>query len=348
MNSPEFALPVQYVRQIADQVSRMGAPMPASFARHKWTEIDVNDLSYTLSFNDFQQMVLDAMEATGEPAFGLLVGERMLFSSHGILGYAAMNSGTLRQAIALMTDYFQIRTRLVNARQTVVGDEIRFMLEESFALGAVERPVLEAIVLTIKNLFDYITTGASQIKYVSFPFPAPDYKDLVQDVFRCEVRYAAPWTGFAFPQSLVDAPLAMANPTTLRETILICQKELEKIAQQQSWQMKLRRVLLEQQSGFPSLNVAARLFNLTPRTLHRRLTDEGTTYSAVVDEVRHQLAIEHLKTDKLSFQEIAYALGYTDLSNFRRAFKRWESMSPSAYQASRKQAGQGGPAHTDA
>ena len=310
----------------------MGAAMPASFTRHKWNEIAVDDTAHQLSAEDFQQLVLDAMEATGEPAFGLLVGERLLVNSHGILGYAAMNSGTLGQAIRLLEDYMQIRTRLVSTRHEAVDGEVRFIFDEAIPLGAVRRPVLEAIVLTIKNLFDYIIAGASQISYVSFAFAAPDYADLGAELFRCEVRYAQRWTGFSFPRSTVDAPLAMANPTTLRETLLICQKELEKIDRQQSWRMKLRRVLLESQAGFPSLNVAARLFNLTPRTLHRRLIEEATSYSEVLDEVRHMLAVEHLKAGKLSFQEIAYALGYTDLSNFRRAFKRWESVPPSEYQ----------------
>ena len=52
----------------------------------------------------------------------------------------------------------------------------------------------------------------------------------------------------------------------------------------------------------------------------------------MLDEVRHTLAIEHLKGGKLSLQEIAYALDYTDLSNFRRAFTRWESVTPLEYQ----------------
>lgn len=332
MPSPEFALPVQYIRQIAEQVRRMDVALPASFTRHKWHEIAADDTAHTLSFADFQQLIQDAMAATGEPAFGLLVGERLLVNSHGILGYAAMNSATIGQTMDLLQNYMQIRTQLVSARREAAGDEVRFMFEEGIALGAVRRPVLEAVVLTIKNLFDYITCGASQIRYVSFAFPAPGYEDLARDVFQCEVRYSARWTGFAFAGNVVDAPLAMANPTTLRETMQICQRELEKIAHQQTWRMKVRRILLEERNGFPSLNVAARMFNLTPRTLHRRLLEEGSSYSEVVDEVRHMLALEHLKTGMLSLQEIGYALGYTDQSNFRRAFKRWEGMAPSEFQ----------------
>lgn len=332
MTSPEFALPVQYIRQIAEQVGRMDVPLPPSFTRHKWHEIGADDTAHTLSFADFQLLIQDAMEATGEQAFGLLVGERLMVNSHGILGYAAMNSATIAQTMELLQNYIQIRTQLVSIRQETAGDEVRFIFDEGIPLGDVKRPVLEAVVLTIKNLFDYITTGTSQVRYVSFPFAAPGYAELATELFRCQVRYGARWTGFAFAREAVDAPLAMANPTTLRETMLICQRELERIAHQQTWRMKVRRVLLEERNGFPSLNVVARMFNLTPRTLHRRLLEEGSSYSDVVDEVRRMLALEHLKAGILSLQEIAYALGYTDQSNFRRAFKRWESVAPSEYQ----------------
>jgi AraC-like DNA-binding protein len=67
--------------------------------------------------------------------------------------------------------------------------------------------------------------------------------------------------------------------------------------------------------------------------LHRRLLDEGTSYRQLLEEVRHTLAIEHLKAGRFSFEEIAFVLGYTDLANFRRAFRRWEKQSPSEYLA---------------
>ena len=85
-------------------------------------------------------------------------------------------------------------------------------------------------------------------------------------------------------------------------------------------------------SAFRSLNVTARLFHLTPRTLHRRLLDEGSSFKEILEQVRH-LAVEYLKAGHLSSEEIAYSLGYTDMANFRRAFKRWEAMPPSRYRA---------------
>ncbi|TNF00789.1 MAG: AraC family transcriptional regulator, partial [Gammaproteobacteria bacterium] len=92
------------------------------------------------------------------------------------------------------------------------------------------------------------------------------------------------------------------------------------------------RLLLQTQHGFPTLDMTARRFYLTPRTLHRRLIEEGTSYRELLEGVRHQLAVRYLETGRMTIQEISFALGYSDIANFRKAFKRWESIPPSQYQ----------------
>ncbi|WP_247039850.1 helix-turn-helix transcriptional regulator [Burkholderia cepacia] len=92
-----------------------------------------------------------------------------------------------------------------------------------------------------------------------------------------------------------------------------------------------RRLMLERVGAFPSQQSTAQLLNMTPRTLLRRLADDGTSYREILENVRHALAVESVKSGKLSLQEIAFLLGYDSLGNFRRAFIRWEGMSPSEF-----------------
>ena len=80
----------------------------------------------------------------------------------------------------------------------------------------------------------------------------------------------------------------------------------------------------------------ARLFHLTPRTLHRRLVDKGTSFKDILEELRHMLAVQYLLNSKLSIQEIGFNLGYSDQANFRRAFKRWKNIAPSDYMKQRR------------
>ncbi|MBT9610378.1 MAG: AraC family transcriptional regulator [Aquabacterium sp.] len=329
MIQTDFSLPVQYTRQIADQVSRMGAALPPSFQRYLGEP--GKDVVEKIPFAVFQDLVRTSMQLTAEPAMGLLVGERLLVHSHGLLGYAALSSASLRQLIELFERYLQVRTNLLVTRHQIVGQDIRFHLEEAYPLDDIRQPVMEAVVLTIKNLVDYVTMGTCPVTRVCFALPEPDYIDLARDLFRTEVHYGANWTGLTIPVSALDQPLKMADPAAFADAMSICQRELDKITRPQSLAARVRRLLLEKQGSFPSLNVAARLFHMTPRTLHRRLTEEGTSYRGIVEGVRHMLAVEHLKSGHLSIQQITYMLDYTDISNFRRAFKRWEGVAPSEY-----------------
>lgn len=326
----DFTLPMHYVRQIADQVRSLGGDVAAWLGRSQLTEADLQDTARGLPFLVVYQLVHDALELTGEPALGLLVGERLVVNTHGMLGYAAMNSGTLRQALDLFERYIGLRTSLVSVSHRVEGSVVQVQFNEPLPLGDIRRTVLEAIMLTVKNVLDAITMGSRHVMWVAFPFPAPGYTDLAQDLFHADVRYGQNWAGFTIPASVLDQPLSMADPATFAQAAAICQRELDKLQQNTSLSAQVRRIMLEKQNGFPSLNVTARLFHMTPRTLHRRLQDEGTSYKDILENVRHMLALEYLKAGH-PIGEVAYTLGYTDLANFRRAFKRWEGMAPSAY-----------------
>lgn len=329
----DFILPVQYLRQIAEQLRIGGVEPEGWLARHGLSPSQLHDAHFQLDFNLFRQLIEDALVVSREPALGLLLGERLVINTHGVLGFAAQQSESLRQAIQLVQRYLAVRTTLFELEhgQDEASQMACIRLRANFDLGDSERTVLEAVMLSIRNIFDAITLGCARPKWVSFPFPEPAYAHLATELFGCEVAYGQPWAGFTLDPEQLDQPLKMADPSAFQEAEKICQRELEKLGAKVSTSAGVRRVMLEKQHGFPSLNVTARLFNLTPRTLHRRLLAEGTSFKEILEEVRHTLAVEHLKTTHLTMEEIAYTLGYTDLANFRRAFKRWEGIPPSIY-----------------
>jgi AraC-like DNA-binding protein len=171
------------------------------------------------------------------------------------------------------------------------------------------------------------------VRAIAFPFAAPDYAPLAREIFGCQVHYDQSWAGFSVARAALELPIKLADQAAFQEAAEICQRELERLAANETLAARVRRLLLEKQHGFPTLNVTARMLHMTPRTLHRRLVAEGSSYREQLEAVRHTLALEHVKSGRFSMDEIAYRLGYTDLANFRRAFKRWESMPPSAYRA---------------
>lgn len=342
-SSRDRTMAAYYVRHIADEIRGMGVDVKRWLELSRLTEKQLADPALVIPHATFHQLFLDAVAMAREPALGLFVGERLVGSTHGIVGYASLNSGTLRAAVELLERYMPLRMPLVAVSHQSSRSEVRVRVTEVYPLGELQRTLLEAVVLAIKNLLDSSSMGVCQVQYVTFPFAAPKYANLARQFFKCDVRYGNSCAGFVLPAKVMNIPLRLADPAAFKEAARICQRELDKLTANETVAARVRRLLLEKQTGFPSLQVTARHFHVTPRTLHRRLQEEGTSFRDLLEEVRQTLAVEHLRAGRFTIAEIAYTLGYSDTTNFRRAFKRWESISPAAYRARQRNL----PAATD-
>lgn len=335
----DFTVPVEYVRPIAEQLRASDVDVDTWRQRNGVSAAELAEPFGVLPYPTFRLLVLDALASAREPALGLFVGRRLVASTHGIVGAAAVSSSTVRQALDVVERFSRLRSSLMTVSHEIGAHEGRVIFTEVLPLGDIQRSLFEAIVLSVKNVLDEITMGACQVYEVAFPFEEPEYAALARDIFGCQVHYGQDWAGFCAPAAVLDVPLKLADRAAFEEAERICQRELERIAAHETMSARVRRLLLEHQGRFPSLQVISRMLHMTPRTLHRRLLEEGTSFREQLESVRHTLATEHLRSGRFSMEEIAYRLGYTDLANFRRAFKRWEGVAPSAYRA---KVGEGG------
>lgn len=328
-----LSVPIEYVRAIGDQLRSMGVDVNDWLQRSGLSASDLDDHDRRFAYPVLRRLALNAISVAREPALGLFVGQRLVASTHGMVGAAAVNSSNVRQALDIVERFARLRTSLIEISHEIDGRDSRVIFTEGLPLGDIQRPLLEAVVLSIRNVLDEITMGECKVEAVVFPFPAPEYAALASDIFRCKVRYGQSWAGFVTAAESLEIAINFADTSAFDEAALICQRELDRLAENVTFAARVQRLLFDKQNGFPSLQVAARMFHMTPRTLHRRLVDEGTSYRELVESVRHTLAVEHLKSGRFSLDEIAYRLGYTDIANFRRAFKRWEKMPPSEFLA---------------
>lgn len=324
-------VPAAYVQALAELIRSLGADTSDWLAMSGLTMARLEQPDASVSLPLFAQLAFDAVGITREPALGLLLGDRLHAGSHGIVGFAVSSAGTPRQAMELLARFVRLRLPLLSVSQQSVDGEVEVQFHEALPLGPMRGPVLEATLLTITRVLDSLSLGSCPIIRVAFPFPAPDHAPLTRTMFGCEVTFDAPVAAMRLPEQHLDLPLRRADPAAFREAAAICQRELDRIGIGERLADRVQRLLAERQNGFPSLAVVARLLQLTPRTLHRRLVAEGSSFQTLLDEVRHRRACEHLRAGGLSIEELAYALGYADPANFRRAFKRWEGVAPSLY-----------------
>ncbi len=332
MNQPmEWALSINYLRQVADQLTEMGIDVAPWLAAHELSLADLEQADTSVPWDVVRALFLEAEAITGEPALGLMVGERLRINNHGMVGYAAMNSGSVRQVVELLERFIPLRINLVMVSHQVDGNYLNLQIRELLPLGEVGPFLLGAVVVAVKNVLDFITLGTCQVAQANFTFTETFDRELVRSLFRCPVRYNQGWTGLSLPLEVVDQPLRTADPAAFEHAEKLCERELQNLVSDASVSARVRRLMLAKQVNFPSLTVTARILHMTPRTLHRRLLDEGTSFQEILDEVRYSLAMEYLKSQDMTIQELAYTLGYGDTANFRRAFKRWTGVAPSFF-----------------
>lgn len=331
MDKSSITLPIYYISQIQDQLEEAGHDASDWLAKYKLTEDRVRDLSEFVNLDMFEGLILDAMAISSDPALGLKVGRRLGVTTHGMLGYALMATSSLREALDIFDRFLNTRTPLLEVQTHNEGDELILELIERFPLGDIRIPFTEAVMLTLNNVLAQITLGQAPITKVGFPYPAPEYAALYKEMFRCEVEFGCERARSHFMQTSLDLPLQMADKKSLQQAEALCEQELKKLQIVDTMEFKIRKYLLSHQGEFPSLNEIAGQFHMSARTLHRHLQHEQTSYKKILEDVRRTLSIEYLKNTNLSIAEISYALGYTDIANFRRAFKRWEGVAPSEY-----------------
>ncbi|TNF68650.1 MAG: AraC family transcriptional regulator [Gammaproteobacteria bacterium] len=331
MFQSNISLPSYCIRQIITIISEHHKHLNTWINKKFMNEKHLNDPVISLAWSDFYQLLKQAKKLLNNPSIGLMVGDRLLTNTHGILGFAMMNSASLRQSINLLENFLPLRTNLISIKQQSQGGYLLIQINENHPLDDVKEIIIEAVALALKRLIDYITMTSNNSIYVAFSFAENSQAQLASDLFQCDIIYNQPFNGIALPLSILDKPLPMADTETYIYAVNICQKELETINKKPLISQQIYQLLLESKHYAQPLESIAQKFHLSPRTMHRRLLKEGTTYREILETVKHTLAISYLRNKQMAIQEIAFNLGYHDVANFRRAFKRWEGVPPSKY-----------------
>jgi AraC-like DNA-binding protein len=176
---------------------------------------------------------------------------------------------------------------------------------------------------------------------VTFQHARPANTEPHARLFGRNVEFEAPEDSIAFDRSVLDMPVLTAD-SALEELLLShATKLLEHLPEDDSFVRKVERVVAARiPQGAVDVEGVASALALSRRTLQRRLQEEGATFEAVVDDLRHQLAERYLRERALCVQETAFLLGYSDVSAFHRAFVRWTGLSPATWRAMSNDAAQ--------
>lgn len=258
---------------------------------------------------------------------GVRVGTRYHASTFGPLGFALMSSATLGDAANLTFRFLDLSFTFCVPTATTDGDQVVIGVDHGNLPADVHGFLVERDLTAIWTVLREIAGGAPRLASVTLPFAAGG-SDALRSAFgvaparsegRAELRLDAGW---------FDLPLPQANPHAFAMAEALC-RDLVASRRSRTGVAEEVRILVAQRlaDGAPMAHVAAAL-GLSERSLRRHLTDAGTSYRTVLDEVRRSAAEELLARPGLSVDDIAQELGYAEATSFGAAYRRWTGHSP--------------------
>lgn len=289
----------------------------------------------TLKLAQVDTLIIRLNAATGRSDWGFDLGQQLRITSHLILGYGVLASPTIGYAFQLIARYFSLATPTLRVR--LRRDDRQLTVEAMPAL-----PMSHACLVfhadAAAAAIDLVLTellGARMPRYelqVAHDLPhAARYASLRNA--RCQFGVGG-LAGFRLrlPLSVLDTPLQMADAAALKAAEARCEATFRSAVASGGLSGWVRMMLRESTGGLPSLDELAHTLNLSSRTLDRHLKAEGTGFRELSTEIFVERA-GALLTSGRAVTAVALELGYTDVSNFSRAFRRATGKPPSAVAA---------------
>jgi AraC-like DNA-binding protein len=318
-------------RALMDLAVTKGANRQALAARSGIDPAELQEQDNRVPFKKYIALMRTAQELCRDPALALHFGEAVDFAEISVVGLIGRASETMADGFAqfnryarLVVDDGQVTDRLVLERSAgqlwmvdtrQYADDFPEFAETSFA----------RMVCTSRRWFP----EAQFIKAVHFTHPAPAYRAEYDRVFQLPVVFESDKNALLTD----EAWLTHRNPHASRYVFGILSAHAEELLQYLE-RSKTTRGRVESllmpilHTGEASVDLIASKMGISRQTLFRKLRAEGLTFEKVLDELRHKLALHYLSGKKVSVNETAYLVGFSDPASFSRAFKRWTGRSP--------------------
>jgi len=267
-------------------------------------------------------------------SFGLWLADKVAGAPLSVAWWVIQSSATLGEGLSRALRYQRL---LHDAAQSelVIHENVAIYRHQ---IGAPPfRPPYHAIEFgfaSIVGLAQRVTGRAGWPRRVRLQHSAPKDLTLHTKLLGTNLSFEQSADELEFDRSLLELPLETADEG-LREVVEAHARELmSRLPAGNTMRARVRSQVCELlRSGPVAIEAVARRLGIPSRTLQRRLREEGTSFSELVDAVRRELSLRYLGDARISIQETAFLLAFSDVSAFHRAFQRWTGETPSRFRA---------------
>ncbi len=272
-----------------------------------------------------------AARRTGDPYFGLHMGEFAEPGTWSILGYMMMNCKTLGEAMEKSGRYSRLIGNLIDVRAEVRLNRVRIVLYTPAHVPGLSRHCFEATLSSTVRTMRSLTGRPLNPLQVTLAYPPPASTAEYDRVFGCPVLFDQKENSMTVDLSLASTPIRMANPALLSYFERYAQALLAEMDRPSPYSRAVTKIILARLDDEAlSIDKVAQEMAVSVRTLQKRLEEEGVVFSDLLRDIRARLAKKYLR-ENYSVEQITYLLGFSEPSVFRKAFKKWAGVTPKEY-----------------
>ena len=288
----------------------------------------------TIALPDLARAVEAAFRLREDPALGLHLGFGAPIQTLGVTGEVAWHAPTLRTALQDAQRYLPLVLPMSRFRVVEDMNQTALVFEPALSERDAVCFATEVALGFVTRLVRYFDPQRGQPNEVRLRFSRPPHGETYATAFGAKVQFSCPRSEILLPTSALDSRQPFPDQALWTA---VRRRADELLAQERSREQlheRVRHVLLHE-VDLANVNPSyiARRLDVTPRSLRRRLGDEGHSLSALTDEVRRELSISELHNPEMPIKRIADRVGFSEVSAFHRAFKRWTGVTPARYRA---------------
>lgn len=264
------------------------------------------------------------------PALGFELGLQYNLATFGPWGFALRTSQNLRQAARLALRFLPLSTAYCQLSVIQNAEEFGLTASCENIPHHLRQFLLERDIATGINLMRELSLTGIAIRSLEFTGATEAGGERIEQLCGLRPHYHCSRNAFTLAASDADAPLPMYDPHFVRLLEDQCQAQL---ARRQTGGVtgQVQSLLLKPLGLSTTLEECAQQLALSPRSLRRKLSDEGHSFRELLENERKSLAEQLLSATDMKIEELTVQLGYTDTASFHRAFKRWWGLAPSEY-----------------
>jgi AraC-like DNA-binding protein len=290
-----------------------------------------NDPMSRLPVATLTRLYRACVEVTCNPCFGLTVAKFIHVSNLHALGYALAASTTLMEFCKRLERYFRLASQTAEISIALEGDNVLMRVRLLADVSAeTEDAFMGFVVLSMRQLYkaDFNPLRVA-FRHAAPPSGVRPYEML----FRSEVVFSQAVPVMIFPRADLEQPLAGACSDLAQLNDNLATTYIARLDKNDVVTSVRQKIIEFLPSGSCSREEVAGAMCMSPTTLQFKLAQRNTNFHDLLDSIRKELALSYVKQSALSITEITYLLGFSDTSNFTRAFKRWEGVSPSHFRS---------------